>query len=126
LPFRILPMDEEVMPLPRPLMTPPVTITYFMMVIGRSNMLKHRCDASSVNRPSRFHPEDVDHLITIVDGTECTSEFSIFTEFFHEVVPICEIWGSFHGQFQIYPILQQLSLVTYCFCIGCIFRTSIL
>ncbi len=36
-------MDEEVIPLPRPLMTPPVTITYFMMVIGCSNMLKHRC-----------------------------------------------------------------------------------
>jgi hypothetical protein len=36
-------MDEEVMPLPRPLMTPPVTITYFMMGNRRSNMLKHRC-----------------------------------------------------------------------------------
>ncbi len=63
-------MDEEVMPLPRPLMTPPVTITYFMMGNGCSNMLKHRCGASFVNRPPIFHPEDVDHLITIVDGIE--------------------------------------------------------
>jgi hypothetical protein len=41
-------MDEDVMPLPRPLMTPPVTITYFMMGNGWSNMLKHRCGVGNL------------------------------------------------------------------------------
>jgi hypothetical protein len=48
-------MDEEVIPLPRPLMTPPVTITYFMMVIGRSNMLKHRCGVANLTLGEVFY-----------------------------------------------------------------------